>query len=180
MRLANSETHKLLNISHFSLLARLVRLARLALIFSREASLIFHKILARKIAKRDSPSTLPGRLSRRVGDQTVSPALKHCLLLYKLGNIVWGGHVACSKIFEYSLGTRKCWQETVRTIILDIDTTVQGACWRGWSATVSTSTPWPSPSWPRLEQLSTPFYSPGRILPPFPRNTIFVPEKTTS
>jgi hypothetical protein len=39
-------------------LARLVRLARLALIFSREASNIFHKILARKIAKRDSLSTL--------------------------------------------------------------------------------------------------------------------------
>ncbi len=103
-RLANCETHKLHNISHFSLLARL---ARLALIFSREASLIFHKILARKIAKRDSPSTLPGRLSRRVGDQTVSPAFKHGLLLYKLGNIVWGRHVTCSKIFEYSLSTRK-------------------------------------------------------------------------
>jgi hypothetical protein len=47
------------NISHFSLL---VRLARLALIFSREASLIFHKILARKIAKRDSLSNLARRL----------------------------------------------------------------------------------------------------------------------
>jgi hypothetical protein len=55
--LANCETHKLHNISHFSLLARLVRLAGLALIFSREASLI-SRILARKIAKRDSLSTL--------------------------------------------------------------------------------------------------------------------------
>jgi hypothetical protein len=58
VRLTNCETRKLDNISHFSLLARLVRLARLALIFSREASLIFYKILSRKIAKRDSLSTL--------------------------------------------------------------------------------------------------------------------------
>jgi hypothetical protein len=57
-RLANCETRKLDNISHFSLLARLMRLARVALIFSREASLIFYQILARKIAKRDSLSTL--------------------------------------------------------------------------------------------------------------------------
>jgi hypothetical protein len=49
------------NISHFSLLARLVRLARFALIFSQE-SLIFHKIIARKIVKRDSLSTLSGGL----------------------------------------------------------------------------------------------------------------------
>jgi hypothetical protein len=49
-RLVNCETRK-----HFSLPARLLRLA---LIFSREASLNFHKILARKIAKRDSLSTL--------------------------------------------------------------------------------------------------------------------------
>jgi hypothetical protein len=34
--LTNCETRKLDNISHFSLLARFVRLARLALIFSRE------------------------------------------------------------------------------------------------------------------------------------------------
>jgi hypothetical protein len=39
------ESRKLHNISHFSLFARLVRLAR---IFLREASLIFHKIFARK------------------------------------------------------------------------------------------------------------------------------------
>jgi hypothetical protein len=56
-RLTNSETRKLDNISHFSLLARLVRLARLALIFSRGVSLNFYKILARKIAKQDSLST---------------------------------------------------------------------------------------------------------------------------
>jgi hypothetical protein len=53
--LTNCETHKLHNISHFSILARLVRLA---MIFSREASLIFHKILRRKIAKQYSLSTL--------------------------------------------------------------------------------------------------------------------------
>ncbi len=40
------------NISHFSLLVRL------ELLFTREASIIFHKILGRKIAKRDSLSTL--------------------------------------------------------------------------------------------------------------------------
>ncbi len=57
-RLTNCETHKLDNISHFSLLARLVRLTKLALIFSPEASLIFYKILARKIEKQDSLSTL--------------------------------------------------------------------------------------------------------------------------
>jgi hypothetical protein len=57
-RVTNCETRKLDSISHFSLLARLVRLTSLALIFSREASLIFYKILARKIAKRDSLSTL--------------------------------------------------------------------------------------------------------------------------
>jgi hypothetical protein len=57
-RLTDCETHKLDNISHFPLLARLVRLKRLALIFSREASLIFYKILARKIAKQDSLSNL--------------------------------------------------------------------------------------------------------------------------
>jgi hypothetical protein len=57
-RLTNCEARKLDNISHFSLLASFVRLAKLALIFSREASLIFYKILARKIAKRDSLSTL--------------------------------------------------------------------------------------------------------------------------
>ncbi len=49
------ESCKLHNISHFSLF---VRLARLALIFSQEASLIFHKIPATKIAKQDSLSTL--------------------------------------------------------------------------------------------------------------------------
>jgi hypothetical protein len=53
-RLTNCETRKLDNISHFSLLASLV----VSLIFSREASLIFYKILARKIAIRDSLSTL--------------------------------------------------------------------------------------------------------------------------
>jgi hypothetical protein len=58
VRLTNCETRKLDNISHISLLERLVRLTRLVLIFSREASLIFYKILARKIAKRDSLSTL--------------------------------------------------------------------------------------------------------------------------
>ncbi len=42
----------------FFLLVRLLRLVRLALIFSREASIIFHIILARKTAKRDSLSTL--------------------------------------------------------------------------------------------------------------------------
>ncbi len=57
-RLTNCENCKLDNISHFSLLARLVRLTRLALIFSRDASLIFYKILVRKIAKEDSLSTL--------------------------------------------------------------------------------------------------------------------------
>jgi hypothetical protein len=49
----NCETRKLHNISHFSLL---VSLMRLAMIFLQEASLIFHKILA--IVKRDSMSTL--------------------------------------------------------------------------------------------------------------------------
>jgi hypothetical protein len=58
MTLLVCETRKLDNISHVSPLARLVRLTRLALIFSREASLIFYKILARKIAKRDSLLTL--------------------------------------------------------------------------------------------------------------------------
>jgi hypothetical protein len=61
--LANCETCKLQdsqvhNISHFSLLLRLVRIARLTLIFTRELSFIFYKILARKIAKRDSLTTL--------------------------------------------------------------------------------------------------------------------------
>jgi hypothetical protein len=46
-----SETRKLHNISHFSLLMRL------ALIF-REKRVSFHKILTRKIAKRDSLPTL--------------------------------------------------------------------------------------------------------------------------
>jgi hypothetical protein len=54
-KLANCEAHKLHNISHFSLLARLVRLA---LIFSGEVSLIFHKILVSKIGNQDSLSTL--------------------------------------------------------------------------------------------------------------------------
>ncbi len=49
------KSRKLHNISHFSLLARLMRPA---LIFSQEATLIFHKILERKIAKRDLLSTL--------------------------------------------------------------------------------------------------------------------------
>ncbi len=43
------ESRKLHNILHFSLLMRVVRLARLALIFSREVSLIFHKILREKL-----------------------------------------------------------------------------------------------------------------------------------
>jgi hypothetical protein len=58
MSLANCKTRNLNNISHFSFLARLMRLARLALILSREANLIFHKILTGKIAKRDSLTTL--------------------------------------------------------------------------------------------------------------------------
>jgi hypothetical protein len=41
-----------------------MRLARLAMIFSREVRLIFYKILARKIAKRDSLSTLLYRSPR--------------------------------------------------------------------------------------------------------------------
>jgi hypothetical protein len=44
----------------YSIVTLLARLMGLAMIFSREANLVFLKILAREIAKRDSLSTLAG------------------------------------------------------------------------------------------------------------------------
>jgi hypothetical protein len=82
-RLTNCETRKLHNLSYFSLLARLVRLARLALIFLREASPIFHKILARKIAKRDSLSTLAGRSSHPGDAPTLTLELVLLLAMFR-------------------------------------------------------------------------------------------------